>query len=403
MSRPGLQHYVGGRIPVDIRGVHEVELVSKLGEGGFGAVWKARDTASGTLYALKVIQNIKPGTIMAERVRREAAVSIPSDYVVASLGLREWDPGTFLILFELFEAKTLDDLIVEGRLTADQKRTIFGQVLEGVSDAHRNNIIHRDLKPGNILVATDFRTKVIDFGLSKFRDKGITVSGEIFGTPAYMPIEAFVEGSRMVDARADIYALGHILYELAMGNHFWVRRGWSELSDFFRYVTATPAPTEGIDLSDFKCDFYPGARTVVAKMVQIYAPLRYASVDQVRLDLGYSPFVPVAPPDLGLRFPMLIVESGTNQGGRTLVSLEDGEERTFGRLDLAADEASVSREHLIFRRQGDDYFVRETKLGSKNGTMVRGIALGPGDPEMELHHGDRILMGDLFLRFAFLS
>lgn len=400
MSGRTLSIMVGGRISVATGSVAEVELQELLGSGSFGSAWKVTDCASGQPYVLKIIQGIKPGSVDAERVRLEASVSIPSEYVVPVVGLCEWDPSTFMILFEYFPARSLDKVLEAGTLTSAKKKEIFKQTLIGVSDAHRCNIIHRDLKPENILVSDAGNVKLIDFGVSKFKGKGLTMSGAIIGTLPYMAPELLLYGAKVADARADIYALGQILYELAMGKHFWTRSGWKELSDLVEYLGQTPPPAEGIKLSDFHCDFYKDATRVLQQMVKIDPNERYFSVDDVMSDLGYIPNLPEPPKDLHLRYPLLIVESGNNRGAKTLINIEDGGTLALGRADLAGADSSISRNHLEFSRSGDRYFVRD--LGAKNGTMVRGIALDKGVPPLEIRHADRVKVGDIFLRFAFL-
>jgi len=400
MSGRTLRIMVGGRIPTEIAGIAEVELLELLGSGGFGSAWKVVDVSTGALYVLKIIQGIIPGSVMAERVRLEAEVSIPSEHIASVIGLREWDPSTFLILFEYFPGKSLDKLLEEGGLTSDQKKQIFKRTLVGVSDAHRSNVIHRDLKPANILVGHDGHVKLIDFGISKFKGPGLTLSGEIIGTLPYMAPELLLHGAKVADARADIYALGHILYELSMGQHFWTRKGWRELKDLVGYLSLVPPPIEAIELEDFHCDFYHKAPCVLPRMVKIAPDERYRSVDEVFSELGYIPSLPEPPKDLHLRSPLLIVESGSNRGARIVLGLSDSERREMGRVDMAGSDNSISRRHLEFSRLGDHYFVRD--LNSKHGTMVRGIVLDPKDPPTEIRHTDRIKVGDIFLRFAFL-
>jgi serine/threonine-protein kinase len=391
----------GGQIPVAIAGIEEVRLLEMLGTGAFASAWKVVDVATDAPYVLKIIQGIKPGSVDAERVRLEASVSILSEHVVPVIGLCEWDPSTFLILFEYFPGQSLDKLI-EGRMLADdQKKRIFSQTLMGVSDAHRCNVIHRDLKPANILVSDDGQAKLIDFGISKFKGKGLTLSGAIIGTFEYMAPELMMgHGAKVADARADIFSLGHILYELAMGQHFWARKGWHELGDLLGYLTQSPAPTEVIELDDFHCSFYREAPRVLQGMAKINPDERYHSVDEVMSELGYLPYLTEPPADLHLRSPLLIVESGSNRGARTVLGLEDGQKRLIGRADIAGNDESISRRHCEISRTGEHYFVRD--LDSKNGTMVRGIAYGRGHSPVEIHHADRIKVGDVFLRFAFL-
>jgi len=290
----------------------------------------------------------------------------------------------------------------EGTLSDAQKRDIFGQTLIGVSEAHSCNLIHRDLKPGNILIGESGQVKLIDFGISKFKGRGLTKTGEIVGTVPYMSPELLVYGSKFADARTDIYSLGHILYELAMGQHFWERQGWGELKDFVGYLGQTPSPKEAIDLSDFHCDFYPDAIHVIRRMMKVDLNERYESVDEIMSDLGYVPKLSeVGLKDLHLRYPLLIVESGTNRSTRTLLNIEDGNTLVLGRADIAGADDSISRRHIEFSRSGDSYAVRD--LSSKNGTMLRGTALKADAAPVEVHHGDRLKIGDIFLRFAFVK
>src|SRR5687767_7275943 len=137
MSGRPLPVMVGGRIPTEIGDIREVELLELLGSGGFGSAWKVVDVHTSVFYVLKIIQGIIPGSVMAERVRLEAEVSIPSEHIASVIGLREWDPSTFLILFEYFPGLSLDKILETGGLSSDQKKQIFKQALVGVSDAHR--------------------------------------------------------------------------------------------------------------------------------------------------------------------------------------------------------------------------------------------------------------------------
>nr|MDQ3327939.1 protein kinase [Chloroflexota bacterium] len=159
MSADTLQIVEGGRIPVETAGIHEVELLELLGWGAFGSAWKVADVETDEPYVLKIIQGVVPGSVLADRVRMEAEVAIPSEHVVPALGLREWDPSTFLILFEYYPAISLEEAIEQDALSSAQKRRIFIEILLGVSHAHRHNIIHRDLKPSNILIGDDGHAK----------------------------------------------------------------------------------------------------------------------------------------------------------------------------------------------------------------------------------------------------
>lgn len=99
---------------------------------------------------------------------------------------------------------------------------------------------------------------------------------------------------------------------------------------------------------------------------------------------------------LKLDYPMLIVETGTNRQARTLIAIESGESFVLGRADIAGSDRSISNQHLIFNRLHDRYFVNG--LHSKNNTLIRGTALAPDAPAVELQHGDHLKVGEIFLR-----
>ena len=358
-----LELMVEGKIPININKIGEIELLELLGTGTFGSAWKAIDHSHKKNYVLKVIQGIKPEETLIERIRLEAAVNIPSENIIPVLGLKEWDANTYLILFEYFPGKPLDELLEKKSLNNRQKQKIFKQILLGTSAAHQCNIIHRDLKPANIIIGDDEQTKIIDFGVAKFKDKNITLSKEIIGTPPYMAPEFLIEGAQVADAKSNIYSLGHILYELAMGENFWHHSGWYKLEDFIKYLTQTPTPTIGINLSDFYCDFFPEVEGILSQMMKINPEERYQSVEDVICDLEIPLEYPKLPIALNFEYPLLIVESGNNKGSRTFVNINDTSSLILGRVDIAGANTTISRQHLEFRRKGNNYFVRD--LGSK--------------------------------------
>jgi serine/threonine-protein kinase len=393
-----LELRAGGRVPFYGGGVEDLELLERLGGGGFATVWKAADKGTGKLYALKVIRDIEDKGMGVERIRMEAEVAIASDYVVPVVGLREWSPRTFLILFEYFEGRSLDVWLREEALTPTQQRGIFEQILYGVSDAHRSNIIHRDLKPANILVSDEMKAKLIDFGISKFKDRNITREGVVFGTPYYMAPELFVVGSQRADAASDIYALGQIFFELVTGQCLWRRKGWRRIEDFIAFLRSVPPPTAVMDLELFDCDLYLRAGELLTRMVKIDPSERFSSVEEIIEEIGCGR-VALPQPAVGRAFPVLIVESGANRNAQTIVRVDDGSALIMGRADFAGSDQSISRRHLEIRRRGDRYWLRD--LASRNGTMVGGNLLQPG-AQHELRHGDRVKVGDVFLRFAFM-
>lgn len=408
MVNPEMELIEGERIPIAIGDVAEVRALEQLGEGGGGSMWKVQDQATGRLYALKIIRNASPDSQEIKRARLEAGVRIPSEHVVPVVGFREWTPGVVLILFEYFRAQTLRQRL-PGGLDGSQKRAVFLQTLRGVADAHRCNIIHRDLKPENILVGEndngDFpHVKLIDFGVSKFKDRRLTMTGDLLGTPQYAPPEMLMN-PREVDKRADIYALGHMLYELAVGHSFWSRHGWTRAEDLIAYITGDPPPTEGVNCDGFECGFLPdavpNAAALLAKMVKLKPAERYNSVEQILADLAVEPVSQSRCANSIRRnlSPALIVESGDNRDSRLILSLADGETRVIGRQHLAGADLSISKRHLEISREGNDFYLRDA--GSRNGTFQNGLALGNDQYPTLLAHGDRIKVGDIFLRVEF--
>lgn len=405
LNKP-LQNFVGGKIKIDLYEGEtiEVELQELLGVGSLGRVWKTQDLSSGELYILKIVNNFDPDTTLAKRFRLEAEVAIPSEYIICSVGFREWDDRTYLILFEYFAGVSLKDYLARHHLDIEQKRKIFQQILTAVGDAHRCNVIHRDLKPANILVGDNLEVRAIGFGMAKFREHNLCARNRaMVGTYPWMAPEILIQGERITDAKVDIYALGHIFYELATGQHFWVRKGWglNGFEKFVReYLQVSPMPTEAIDLKDFREGFYPNSIDLLARTIKISPKERIGSIDEILSRLGYSSYQAPAIEDLHLRYPLLVVESGSNKGAKTMVNVSQGNRVVLGRFELAGNDLSISRKHLEISRSGDRYFVRD--LGSRNGTLLRGNILTAEDPPVEIKHCDRIKVGDIFLRFVFL-
>jgi eukaryotic-like serine/threonine-protein kinase len=178
-----------------------------LGQGGMGQVYRATDTRLERPVAIKICKRA-----FLDRFRQEsrsiAAISHPN---VCTLH----DVGPNYLVMELIEGETMAARLKRGRLTLAQTLRFGAQVAEALAVAHARGIVHRDLKPANIMM-TKTGVKVLDFGLARSPgDSSLTEPGRIIGTPAYMAPER-AEGKE-ADERADIYALGLILAEMATG------------------------------------------------------------------------------------------------------------------------------------------------------------------------------------------
>ncbi len=193
---------------------------SVLGEGGMAVVYRVTQEQLGTTFALKVLTLNR--TDIRERFVQEgklqAGLRHPNIVSVFDLVDVEGSPG---LLLEFVDGQSLSERIGKGPIPLDEAESIFRGVVAGVSTAHRHGIVHRDLKPGNVLLTmVDGQPipKVADFGLAKIAEAegGATRTGTTMGTPSYMAPEQ-IRDAKHVDARADVFALGAILYELVTG------------------------------------------------------------------------------------------------------------------------------------------------------------------------------------------
>jgi serine/threonine-protein kinase len=207
------------------------EIVSRLGAGGMGAVYLARRVLIGDDVALKVLHSkfVNDETLI-ERFRREARAAAqlhhPNVVTIHDYGETRGREGFAYIVMELVRGESLRGLLRrEVKLDARRAVSLMRDVCAGVAAAHRRGIVHRDIKPDNVIVvppdedsATE-RVKVVDFGIAKLRDMAadntLTEAGAMVGTPFYMSPEQ-CKGEHL-DARADVYSLGALLYEMLAG------------------------------------------------------------------------------------------------------------------------------------------------------------------------------------------
>ncbi|WP_459646646.1 serine/threonine-protein kinase [Kitasatospora sp. Ki12] len=199
------------------------ELVEKLGQGGFGVVWRARDTRMRRPVAVKVIGHHDGDQAKAAlRFVREAcaAGNLSHPHIVTVHDLGQCEVGdrevTFLVM-ELLTGRTLTE-VLRGGLPGPELSLRWGrQISDALATAHDAGMVHRDIKPDNVMITDAGHLKVLDFGIAQLDTGagGLTTTGTIVGSPAYMAPERWTGGR--VDGRADLYALGCVLVELFTG------------------------------------------------------------------------------------------------------------------------------------------------------------------------------------------
>jgi serine/threonine-protein kinase len=209
------------------------QILSKLGEGGMGEVYRAQDTRLARDVAIKVL----PAALSkdADRIRRfereaQMLAALNHPHIAAIYGLERTDAGVSALVMELVEGVTLADRLDRGPIAVEDALPIARQIAEALEYAHEKGIVHRDLKPANVKITTAGEVKVLDFGLAKAMSARAeepdcadltthadtrTSAGTVLGTAAYMAPEQ--ARGQPVDRRADIWAFGVVLYEMLSG------------------------------------------------------------------------------------------------------------------------------------------------------------------------------------------
>ena len=270
------------------------EILSALGAGGMGEVYRARDTKLDRAVAIKILpEAFAADTERIARFQREAKTlaSLNHPNIAHIHGLEESD-GVRALVMELVEGEDLAQRIERGAIPPDEALPIAKQVTDALEAAHEQGIIHRDLKPANIKVRPDGTVKVLDFGLAKAMEPtgvaspsvsqsptittpAMTQAGMILGTAAYMSPEQ--ARGKPVDKRADIWAFGCVLYEMLTGKRAF---GGEDVS-----LTLADVMKGEADWQALPATLPPGIRTVLTRCLQKDPKQRLRDIGDVRLAL----------------------------------------------------------------------------------------------------------------------
>jgi serine/threonine protein kinase len=266
-------------------------VIDRLGEGTFGDVFRVERIADGTALAMKVLKESDP--MSRARLRREASAlaRLAHPNVVSVVELGE-DTGHMFLVSELLVGTSLDARLEAGLMDASEGLRLFDLVLGGLAFAHAMGVAHRDLKPGNIFLVRGsgaISVKLLDFGLAKFHEPAafghhtvLTANGAILGTPDYMAPEQIFGPS--VDARADVYAAGVVLFEVLTGR---VPFTGEDLPDLFRAHAMEKPPTLSAACPARR--FAPELEAVVARALEKRPENRYAEARAMRTAMARLP------------------------------------------------------------------------------------------------------------------
>mgnify|MGYP000016914443 FL=1 len=272
-----------------VEDLYRVEGV--LGRGGMGTVYAARHTKGGYLVAIKVMVHTSGSGVVRFLREAETCRKLTSEHVARVFGASKLPSGAPYLVMEYLAGEELAAIIKRGPVPIRDAALYLSQVCAGLQEAHSLGVVHRDIKPENLFVTKrpdgSPVVKVIDFGVSKITrtnldsESSLTATQALLGTPSYMAPEQLM-AAKNVDARADLWSVGVVLYELLTGKLPFV--GSNILALMHATTTTTPQP-----ISSLRPDVPVEIDECVAGCLQHDPQRRYARIDEVAAVL--APFV----------------------------------------------------------------------------------------------------------------
>jgi len=268
----------GGAAPIF---VGKYEILEKLGQGGMGVVFKAKDTKLNRFVALKFLsRELTAHPEFKQRFMQEAQAASATEHqnICAIYEIDETAAGQIFIGMALYEGETVKDRIQRGPLPLKEALDILKQLTRGLSQAHRRAIIHRDIKPANIMVTTEGVIKILDFGLAKLSGiSDLTKGWQIMGTASYMSPEQ-AQGED-VDQRSDLWSVGMVFYQMLTGRLPFK----GDHADVYIHSLLHEQP---IPPSVFRDDIPEEAEDIILKCLQKSPQDRYDSAEELLRDLA---------------------------------------------------------------------------------------------------------------------
>ncbi|MGE5242620.1 MAG: serine/threonine-protein kinase [Betaproteobacteria bacterium] len=377
-------------------------ILREIGRGGMGRVYLARDVRLDRDVALKALApHLTGDPAYRERLRREAraAASLSHPGICTVYALEEVE-GALYIATEFVDGCTLREEIAAGRPGGDRVLRTFRELAAALAAAHARGIAHRDLKPENVMRTRDGRLKVLDFGLAQLVDStrpeasAVTRPGLLIGTPAYMAPEQL--RGQPADARADVFALGVLMYEYACGEHPFAAP--NELAVAARVLESAPQP-----LAERGVTIPAGVAATIERALRKNPGERFASAGEILQELdrerepsaaaGASRARPIVgwwrthqAASMGLYVAATIVAWEIKQrvGGAAATWV-------FVGVGVASAAAGIARGHMLFtewanrarlptERRRASPLTRLGDLAITAGLLGDGLLLAPGQP-----------------------
>ena len=270
-------------VPPTVRYFGDYELIDEIARGGMGVVYRARQTSLNRIVAIKMIlSGHLAGEDDVKRFKTEAEATANLKHVgivpVHEVGMHE---GQHYFSMDYIEGRSLAEIVRENPLGARKAAEFVQAIAEAVDYAHQQGTLHRDLKPANVLIDADDRVHITDFGLAVRveGDSDLTRTGQILGTPAYMPPEQAQGKQGLIGPASDVYALGVILYELLIGRPPF--RGESSIETLKLVIETEPVAPRLLNPKVPR-----DLETVCLKCLQKEPHKRYVTAEELADDVG---------------------------------------------------------------------------------------------------------------------